>query len=243
MGKKKLSAAVLALANIEDRFEEYENKKIVVDRKLATTVRDVVACGLVGGVGDPKPGAMCVEAAVCYAIGQEHGDQPVCVEQDLIGAKIELNDSFKGTNKARAEALRRVAIAQLGTRGHNSGITYTNILNDLFNEWKAPFVKAKVQSLVDKANLNVDGGLDDLRADLENFSDEIPGEVDQESINNSITQVFQAIGYKPKKNEAVLIAAELLTQALIKAKAPGAQFLDLVPANAAEKKLAKSFGI
>ena len=46
-----------------------------VARKVLTTV-DV---GLVKGKGIQKPGHMCVEAAVCYALDLPHSDDPQCV--------------------------------------------------------------------------------------------------------------------------------------------------------------------
>jgi hypothetical protein len=59
---------------------------------------------------------MCVEAAVCYALGQEHGDQPTCVNGTLRSFKIEIND-WRGWRDPheRANALRRIGVAQLGT--------------------------------------------------------------------------------------------------------------------------------
>ena len=61
---------------------------------------------------------MCVEAAVCAALGLPHGDDPGCVIDSLREIKIALNDSDEwDSNKSRAEGLRRLAIAQIGTRG------------------------------------------------------------------------------------------------------------------------------
>jgi hypothetical protein len=58
---------------------------------------------------------MCVEAAVCYALGQPHGDEPECVNDAVRWFKIRLNDAKWSSNKARAVGMRRLAIAQLGT--------------------------------------------------------------------------------------------------------------------------------
>ena len=72
--------------------------------------------GLCRLVGKPVPGGMCVEAAVCYALDLPHGDDPGCVLQSVRRLKIVLNDShIWKSNKARAEGLRRLAIAQLGS--------------------------------------------------------------------------------------------------------------------------------
>ena len=74
--------------------------------------------GLVKDLGVPEPGKMCVEAAVCAALGLPHGDDPGCVIDSLRNVKIALNDSdMWDSNQSRAEGLRRLAIAQIGTRG------------------------------------------------------------------------------------------------------------------------------
>ncbi len=90
---------------------------ITITREIATKVRDVVAAGLTNGVGKAEPGKMCVEAAVCFALGLPHGDDPGCVDPALRRLKIRLNDANWPSNAARAEGLRRLAVAQLGSLG------------------------------------------------------------------------------------------------------------------------------
>jgi hypothetical protein len=86
--------------------------------KDAARVLAVVDHGLCRGVGAPIPGQMCVEAAVCYALGEEHGDGPNCVDPDLRQFKICLNDAPGWENdKDRARGLRRISIIQLSTYG------------------------------------------------------------------------------------------------------------------------------
>ena len=92
------------------------------DKKLITlqqaiAVRDAIKPGLVKGVGKPVPGQMCVEAAVCYALGQPHGDDPECVAPSVRAFKIALNDSDWPSEQARADGMMEIGIAQLGTRG------------------------------------------------------------------------------------------------------------------------------
>ncbi len=88
-----------------------------IDRSVAIKLLEVVDAGLVRGVGKPIPGQMCVEAAVCYALGQPHGDEPACVSPVLRALKIRLNDSAWSSDKARAKGMRRLALAQLGSAG------------------------------------------------------------------------------------------------------------------------------
>lgn len=82
-----------------------------IARKVLTTVD----AGLVRGLGRQKPGAMCIEAAVCFAYGLPHSDQPPCVGSAVRNFKIRLNDSSWSSDAARAKGMRKLAIAQLGS--------------------------------------------------------------------------------------------------------------------------------
>ena len=86
-----------------------------ITKELATKVLSIVDAGLIMGVGVAEPGKMCVEAAVCYALGEPHGDKPTCVGPAVRNFKIRLNDSRWSSDTARAKGLRRIAIAQLGS--------------------------------------------------------------------------------------------------------------------------------
>src|SRR5579859_5139719 len=100
------------------RWEKYKmTAQIEITRELAEKVLTIVDAGLVKGVGNPKPGQMCVEAAVCFAMGLPHGDEPSCVAPSLRNLKIRLNDSSWSSNQARAKGLRRLALTQLGSAG------------------------------------------------------------------------------------------------------------------------------
>lgn len=88
-----------------------------ITEAVAIKVRDTVAAGLSNGMGSPEPGKMCVEAAVCYALGLPHGDDPCCVSPALRALKISLNDKRWSSPAARAEGLKRLALAQLGSAG------------------------------------------------------------------------------------------------------------------------------
>lgn len=86
-----------------------------ITQTIAAKVLEVVDCGLVKGLGKPIPGMMCVEAAVCYALGEPHSDAPSCVSEAIRTLKIVLNDSIWSSSAARAKGMRRLAIAQLGS--------------------------------------------------------------------------------------------------------------------------------
>lgn len=99
-------------------------KPIRLSAGIAAKVLEVVDAGLVSGIGRAEPGSMCVEAAVCYAMGEPHGDMPRCVLSAIRNLKIAINDDDvwitnygddDGSKAVRSEALRRLAIAQLGS--------------------------------------------------------------------------------------------------------------------------------
>ena len=90
---------------------------MIITQDIAQKVINLVDQGLVKGMGNPIPGKMCVEAAVCFALGLPHGDDPKCVSKAVRFLKIKLNDSNWSSNQARAKGLRRLAVAQLGSLG------------------------------------------------------------------------------------------------------------------------------
>jgi hypothetical protein len=92
---------------------------LTLTKSHARKVLSVVDAGLCSGKGVPEPGKMCVEAAVCFALGLPHSDDPPCVGKAVREFKIQLNDSSWSSDKARARGLRRLAIAQLGSDSLN----------------------------------------------------------------------------------------------------------------------------
>ena len=84
-------------------------------KQTAIKILDLLKHGLVKGLGFPEPGKMCIEAAVCYAMGLPHSDTPSCVAPAVRAFKIGLNDSAWSSNKARAQGLKQIAVAQLGS--------------------------------------------------------------------------------------------------------------------------------
>src|SRR5438045_5978164 len=84
-------------------------------KKIVTTLLELLGHGLTRGLGRQEAGQMCVEAAVCAAYGLPHGDKPPCVALSVRAFKIALNDLHWSSNKARAEGMKKLAIAQLGS--------------------------------------------------------------------------------------------------------------------------------
>lgn len=93
-------------------------EKEILTIATARRLLKVVDYGLQSGVGVGRPGRMCVEAAVCYAIGLNPiDDDPKCVADVVRAAKIALNDRDWPSAQARAKGLRQLAVAQLGSKG------------------------------------------------------------------------------------------------------------------------------
>lgn len=78
-------------------------------------ILSIIDNGLSKGLGEAEPGKMCVEAAVCYGLGLPHSDRPICVGNAVRSFKINLNDLPWSSKQVRAQGLRKLAIAQLGS--------------------------------------------------------------------------------------------------------------------------------
>ena len=102
-----------------------------INEAIAIKVLETVDAGLCAGMGKPIPGQMCVEAAVCYAMGLPHSDEPSCVAPSLRMLKINLNDKKWSSNAVRAQGLRRLALAQLGSAGHLDEPEFGRLLGKL----------------------------------------------------------------------------------------------------------------
>ena len=85
-------------------------------KKHARKVLELVDAGLTSGLGKPEPGQMCIMAAINYALGLPHGDNPAtCVGSAVRAFDITINDASWSSNDARAKGMRREAIAKLGS--------------------------------------------------------------------------------------------------------------------------------
>jgi hypothetical protein len=97
-------------------------RNIEITQDDAAKVLSVIDAGLVSGIGEADkngrgiPGRICVEAAVCEALGLPHSDDPQCVSRAVRALKIRLNDQNWSSPMSRAKGLRRLGIAQLGSR-------------------------------------------------------------------------------------------------------------------------------
>lgn len=120
-------------------------------KELASKVLETIDAGLVTGMGKPTPGQMCVEAAVCYAMGLPHSDQPTCVSPALRSLKIALNDSSWSTNEARTKGLRRLGVAQLGSKDALDDAAFSKAVSTLVIQKYVPVALLAAASVQKKA--------------------------------------------------------------------------------------------
>lgn len=216
---------------------------IVITRELAQRCVDVVDHGLTSGLGVRAPGKFCVEAAISYALGLPHGDNPGCVSRALRRLKIGLNDRAWSSPQARAKGLRRLALAQLGSAG---------VLDD------EEFMRRVVEMTIRKAvpiGLRAAAQVNSTHAaSLEAAAVRCEQEGTREAVKNGncvarpaadAAYAASAAGYAAdaagyaasaayaadaRTCDRVLAAySEDVVQILIQMEAPGCQFLDLVP--------------
>lgn len=127
---------------------------IEVMEELSRRVLQVVDAGLVIGLGYPEPGKMCVGAAVNYALGMPHGVQNDCVAQCVRKFAIEVNDADWSSNEARAQGMRRLAIAQLGTAETLNDMKFVTRLAAKASEWAKS--AAEAASVATRADTRAD---------------------------------------------------------------------------------------
>lgn len=200
--------------------------------------------GLSSGIGFPRPGQMCVEAAVCYAMGMPHSDNPTCVNGNVRSYKIGLNDADWSTRKARGEGLKRVAVAQLGS----IAITDMNFSRELVKqlckkllplwvkmdpEWRGEAKRKALKEFSKEENPNR------LLSALTRIDTWGPSGTLRRAYNlgfNAAPAVFKIAndcvgwtktGKRKLRDSIYALAAECAVQALKKLKSPGCKWLHL----------------
>lgn len=207
-----------------------------INEQVARKVLDTVDAGLCGGVGDPSPGHMCVEAAVCYALGLPHGDDPQCVSRALRSFKIKLNDAKWSSNAARASGLRRLALAQLGSRNVLDDREFARRVAELAIRKAVPIALRAAASihkdakhkalLIEAANrCEREGTYDSALAGhkIARAAADASAAATAASAADAAADAFRA----KKRDEVLSEFAEAVVQILIAMKAPGCQWLPL----------------
>jgi hypothetical protein len=223
-----------------------------IDAKLAKRVLEVVDAGLCKGVGNPKPGEMCVEAAVCYAMDLPHGDQPTCVSPAIRVLKITLNDANWSSNAARAKGLRRLAVLQLGSKDNFDDIEFAQRLVPLAKKY-AEYAAANAAFAAKYAAANAAANAAAKAAEYAKYAAEYAEYAECAAANAECAAANAAFAAKYAAANAAKYAAEYakyaaeyakyaafaardkiladfaedVVQILIEMKAPGVQFLSL----------------
>lgn len=188
-----------------------------LNEELVCKVRDTVNAGLVKGLGKPEPGKMCVEAAVCYAMGLPHSDKPTCVGRAVRNYKIRINDAKWSSNEARTAGLLKLAIAQLGS--------------DTIDQRK--FVKIVAEQTIRKIvpmALRAAKVQNPKRADkLEAAAANCESKGTEQAARQAKTVATDAYATAAAAQDNVLnVACQIALDALIELKSPGCAFLYLV---------------
>lgn len=224
---------------------------MTVTKEIAQKVLETVQAGLVQGLGKPIPGQMCVEAAVCYAYGLPHSDNPPCVGPDVRGFKIVLNDCPRwGSSAARAKGMLRLAIAQLGSveidqdkfKAIVARETIKQIVPIAF-ENAARYIPKHADKLRNAGKRCADEGTSQVALDAMRVIDQITAEDDVERGHalylalvvaetlSTRTCAAHAAVYTTRNSsdpiQVLTLSAEIAVQALIELKSPGCQFLYL----------------
>ena len=205
------------------------DNQIAITKELAQKVKETVSHGLVKGLGKPELGQMCVEAAVNYACGLPHGDNPLCVGNAVRSFKIKLNDAKWSTNNARAIGMLKIAIAQLGS----------NTINQI--EF-AKIVAFKTITVL-MAIILRDKGYNEEATLCENSKTLLEAKDNIWSVKNKLYAAAYAYAYAADAAYAaayaadaaayayadkyLLISANICLEALIELKSPGCEFLYL----------------
>lgn len=207
-----------------------------ITKDIAVKVLEVVDAGLVNGVGRPVPGQMCVEAAVCYAMGLPHGDDPQCVSRALRSLKIRLNDSRWSSDTARAKGLRRLAVAQLGSRDVLDDKEFVRRVVELSIRKAAPVALRAAASIHPDSNHKAKLLAAADRCEKEGTRDAaIEARTVARDAYAAADAAADADAYADAARDRVLSEfAEDVVQILIGMKAPGCVWLELTEAVAAE---------
>lgn len=90
-----------------------------ITEKLINKLLGIINGGLCHGAGSMTiTGSFCVQQAVTEATGEGCSDRPECVDPEVRGLGICLNDAIAKSRQERARILKRFAVAELGSYEH-----------------------------------------------------------------------------------------------------------------------------
>lgn len=197
---------------------------IKITKAVAAKVLATVDAGLVKGIGEPKPGAMCVEAAVCYAMGLPHSDEPDCVSRAIRDLNILLNDAGWSSNAARAKGMRRLVLAQLGSAGAVDDVEFAKRVAELSIHMNVPAALRAAASIHPYAHHK--GALVDAAIICERDGTEASAR-SARSAAWSAWSAAEAEAARSARDGHLSTFAEGVVQILIAMKSPGCKWLSL----------------
>jgi hypothetical protein len=234
-----------------------------VGPELVRCVLNVVDRGLINGAGSGKPGDMCVEQAVAYAMGEMQEtneydstleawkigksdipvDAPSCVDKRVRDLKIDFNDRlpWKG-NKERAAGLREIAVLQLGSNKLNS-YSFESIFEERIAALFARYLlecevleKARLQPLL-ALLAQCDGDREEVRRLMEYAveSSDLSGVCADidDAASTCDDYIERGINRKRAIKETIACACQVLREL----KSPGAKLWDSLPPSVRNKKI------
>lgn len=212
----------------EQTFKSLRSAKLVKTptKEIAENILKLIACGLPKGLGKPRPGKMCVEALVCYATGDDHDDRPQCVKENVSTFKIQINDLDWSSPIARANGLRELAIAQLGSNGCTQD--FDRAVNAVIYDSLERAIKSGIPSfkfLISEAFRD----LTELAQDQNSFEDFLENlsyvaKKERPALRKEIAKLFGFTG----KDAFPRWGASVGMKALRRIKSPGLKYLYLI---------------
>lgn len=199
-------------------------KNIKIDKKLAQKVIETVTPGLCSGLGDPKPGKMCVEAAVNFACGLPHDDSPPCVGNSVRTFKISLNDNHWSSNKARAKGMIKIAIAQLGS----NKLDQTRFEGLIIEEFTQSVIYKRFEEQVNEVMKDKRLSSYGKMSKIKRISEDHEYKVDNIASYEDLT--FEKSKFYPKmsNDKYYTLLADICLNVLKKMKSPGCKYLYLL---------------
>jgi hypothetical protein len=205
-------------------------KTLEITETLVRTLLDTVDAGLCCGKGEPIPGQMCVEAAVCYAMGLPHGDEPTCVSSAVRAFKISLNDSAWSSNDVRAKGMRKLAVAQLGSRGVVDDVEFSKRVARKTIQRIVPIAMRAIGLEAEAKQCEEEGSQAAARAAADAARADAAAAADAAyDAAAAAARAYAARAYAAR-DSVLIVAAGIALETLIELKSPGAEWLHLCDA-------------
>jgi hypothetical protein len=209
-----------------------------ITREAAAKVLQIVDAGLISGGGKKAiAGQVCVEQAVCMGLGLPHSDNPSCVAPAIRSLKIRLNDSSWSSNQARAKGLRRLALAQLGSRDQLAEKEFVRRVVDIALRKSCPQALRSAATACRNKNHVAALIAAAARCETEGTHEAaLEARACASTINTAAANAaaaYAAYAADAARDKSLAAYAESVVQLLIEMKAPGCQWLDLAPYEAA----------